>query len=365
MSIDSVSTRSTSIRTARPAAVRPNPLPRALLRLALPAAAITLALAVEVSVLPRLRLPYAVPDLMVLVVIGFAAAWGATGGAVIGFAAGLVLDLAPPSVNPIGWHALVLTCVGAMAGRAGRQVGKSALRTCLLAGVYAAVVVAADALIAAVLGDGAGLTRPGLAAAIGATALYTAVATPLVVPGVAALARRTRSPGARVLAPTGDALRQPPSTGVYGTFDGVVFRGPVEPRSRSGSGSAGSGSAGSGSAGSASGGSPSGGEGVTVLPGAPAAPLTPVVLCAPDPRPPHATAVHPAHDPSDHVHADHPHADHLHPDHIHVDPSHPGHTHPAAAHPDGPHPAHDPRDPAAPDPAPRGARRAVQNPEAG
>jgi rod shape-determining protein MreD len=203
---------------------------RGLLRLALPAVTITLALAIEVSVLPRLRLPDAGPDLVLLVVLGFAVAWGAAGGAGVGFAAGLALDLAPPSVGAIGRHAFVLSCVGALAGRAAREVRTSALRTCLLAGVYAGAAVLGDALLGTLIGDGTGLGRPGLAVAAGAAAIYTVVATPLVVPGIAALARKTASPGARVLAPAGNALGGPVHGG-GGAFGGralgsvVVFGG--------------------------------------------------------------------------------------------------------------------------------------------
>ena len=242
MSIDPV-----SIKPMSQPAFRSNPLLRALLRLVLPAAAITVALAIELSVAPRLHLPDAGPDLLLLVVLGFAAAWGPAGGAVVGFAAGLALDLAPPSVDAIGRHALVLTCVGALAGRAGRGMRESALRTCLLAGLYAGGAVLADTLVGALIGEGAGLDRPHLTASIGAAALYTAVATPLVVPGIVALARRTETPGARVLAPVGDALGPgsgfrsgPGSDGAYGgpAYDGITFRGAVtisgpEPRGAS------------------------------------------------------------------------------------------------------------------------------------
>jgi len=207
-----------------------NPAVRALLRLALPAATITLALAVEVSVIPHLHLPAAGPDLVLLVVLGFAAVWGAEGGALVGFAAGLALDLAPPSVGAIGRHAFILALVGALAGRAGREVRNSALRTCFLAGLYAGAAVLGNAVLGTLLGDGTGLGRPGLIIAVGAAALYTAVATPLIVPGIVALGRRTASPGARVLAPAGNALG---SVAYRSGSEGLVavYGAPVRPDS--------------------------------------------------------------------------------------------------------------------------------------
>jgi rod shape-determining protein MreD len=179
---------------------------RTALRVALAATAASLALALELSVVPRLHLPYAVPDLVLLVVLALAASWGTTRGAVYGFALGLCQDIAPPSVSALGRHALVLAVVGALAGRAAREMRRSALRTSLLAGLYAVGAMLINLVLGLAIGDGAGLSRPGLVLALGATALYTAIATPFVVPGLAALARRVDGPGARLIAPVGNAV---------------------------------------------------------------------------------------------------------------------------------------------------------------
>ena len=179
---------------------------RTALRVALAATSVSLALALELSVVPRLHLPYAVPDLVLLVVLALAASWGTVRGAAYGFVLGLLQDIAPPSLSALGHRALVLAVVGALAGRAAREVRRSALRTSLLAGLYALGATLLNLLIGATLGDGTGLSRPGLVLALGATALYTAVATPFVVPGLAALARRVDTPGARLVAPVGNAI---------------------------------------------------------------------------------------------------------------------------------------------------------------
>src|SRR5579862_7595044 len=131
---------------------------RILLLAVLVAAAATPVLALELSVVPHLRLPYAVPDLVLLSVLALAASWGPTGGAVAGFALGLAQDVAPPSVGAIGRHALVLALAGALAGRAAREVRRSALRTALLAGRYAFGAMLLNLLIGLALGDGIGLT---------------------------------------------------------------------------------------------------------------------------------------------------------------------------------------------------------------
>lgn len=329
MSIDPVSTT-----TLHPRTFRSNPLIRGVLRTLLPAAAVILALAAQVSVAPRLHLPHAGPDLVLLVVLGFAAAWGPTGGAVTGFAAGLAVDLAPPSVDAAGRHALLLTCVGALAGRTGSEVRTSALRTCILAGIYAGAAVLGNALLGTVLGDGGGITRAGLLTAAGAAGLYTAVATPIVVPGIARLARTSQNPGAQVLAPVGDPYAGPASAGGdyaaggYGPYEGVTFRGAVAT------------------------------AGVRPLGSAARQTAHPV-----RPQPAHTAPA--AHQPSAHTHPGHAHPDHTRPEH-----AHPAHEH--AAHDDPPrteagqdHPAPEQHDPAAPDLPARGTVRAFQHPEAG
>lgn len=182
---------------------------RALLRLLLAAPAIALALAVQLSVLPHLSLPAAEPDLVLLTVLALAGGWGPGRGAFVGFCAGLAVDLVPPSTSAAGRHALVLTLVGALAGRAAAEARRSALRTSLLAGLYAAAATLANAALGSLLGEGGTLTSAGLLWGVGACALYTAVATPLVLPGLAALALRTEGRRTLVLAPAGNAIGEP------------------------------------------------------------------------------------------------------------------------------------------------------------
>ena len=179
---------------------------RPLLRSLLVLSTTLLALTVELSVAPHLHLPAAVPDLCLLAVIGYVAAWGAAAGMVCGFLTGFAQDIAPPAVGAIGRHALILTLVGALAGKAATEVRRSALSTSLLAAIAAFAAGAADLLLGLLLGDGTRLTRPGLMTGLLASALYTGVATPLVVPGIAALGRRIAAPRPQLLAPAVYAL---------------------------------------------------------------------------------------------------------------------------------------------------------------
>lgn len=183
---------------------------RAVYRIVLAALAVPLALTLELSVLPRLSLPYAVPDLVLLTVLALAGAWGPNQGALLGFCAGLLVDLTPPSITAAGRHALVLTLVGALAGRTAAEARRSALRTSLLAGFYAGLATFAYAALGSLIGLGGTLTSPGLVRGAAACALYTAVATPLVLPWLTALGRRAEGRKTLVLAPAGNALDQAP-----------------------------------------------------------------------------------------------------------------------------------------------------------
>ncbi|NEE52067.1 rod shape-determining protein MreD, partial [Streptomyces sp. SID8455] len=85
---------------------------RTLLSIAL----VVVALVVQVSVLARLQLPGAVPDLLLLTVLGLAFVYGPVSGSLIGFGAGLLADLAPPADHAAGRYALVLCVIGYLAG---------------------------------------------------------------------------------------------------------------------------------------------------------------------------------------------------------------------------------------------------------
>lgn len=182
---------------------------RALLRFLLAVSVVVLLLIVQLSVLPHLRLPYAEPDLVLLAVLALGVAWGPNRGAVVGFGAGLAVDLAPPSVTATGRHAIVLALVGALAGRTASELNRSALRAGALVGVYAGVATLGNALLGTLLGEGGTLGSSGLFTGVAACALYTAIATPLVLPGLSALARRIDGRRVLLVAPVGNAIGDP------------------------------------------------------------------------------------------------------------------------------------------------------------
>ncbi len=98
-------------------------------RVLLSAVLVLLGLVLQVSVLGQLQLPGATPDLLMLIVVGLALVYGPSGGCLVGFAAGLLADLAPPSDHAIGRFALVLCLVGYATGLL-RPEGGRPVRPC-------------------------------------------------------------------------------------------------------------------------------------------------------------------------------------------------------------------------------------------
>jgi rod shape-determining protein MreD len=102
-------------------------------------ASLAVAVVLQVSVLNGLLLPGGgVPDLVLILVCALAMASGPVNGAVIGFAAGLSLDLAPPGSTLVGQYALVFCLAGWAAGRLRPVPGRTAWKS---AGLIATTVL--------------------------------------------------------------------------------------------------------------------------------------------------------------------------------------------------------------------------------
>ncbi|MFC5956347.1 rod shape-determining protein MreD [Streptomyces pratens] len=163
-------------------------------RILLSSSLIVVALVIQVSVLARLHLPGAVPDLLLLTVLGLALVYGHVGGSLIGFGAGLLADLAPPADHAVGRYALVLCVIGYLAGLVKPESGQVRSATGPMAVVVAAAVGSTllYAGVGALVGDTAA-RHVGLGGLLFSAALYDLLLAPFVVPGVMALARRAEN----------------------------------------------------------------------------------------------------------------------------------------------------------------------------
>ncbi|GGZ27292.1 rod shape-determining protein MreD [Streptomyces inusitatus] len=163
-------------------------------RTLLSAALVVVALVLQVSVLSRLQLPGAVPDLLLLTVLGLALVYGHLAGAFIGFGAGLLADLAPPADHAAGQYALVLCVIGYLAGLARPENGKLKSATGPMLVVVAAALASTllYAGVGALVGDSP-VRHVGLGDLLFTAAVYDLLLAPFTVPLIMALARRTEN----------------------------------------------------------------------------------------------------------------------------------------------------------------------------
>ena len=75
-----------------------------------------LAVLIQTTLLNRIPFPGTTPELLPVLVVVLAMLYGRIPGAVTGFSAGLLMDIAPPGNGPVGVSALILVVVGFVAG---------------------------------------------------------------------------------------------------------------------------------------------------------------------------------------------------------------------------------------------------------
>ena len=153
------------------------------------AAVVVAAVTVQLGVLPAIAIGDVVPNLVLVVVIAFALARGPEYGVLVGFAAGLILDLAPPADHTAGRWALAFVVVGYLAGQARRDARASALAAVLVVAAGSFIGTSLFALSGLLLQD-PGVTFEGVMHVLPIALVYDVVLTPLVVPAVLALMRR-------------------------------------------------------------------------------------------------------------------------------------------------------------------------------
>jgi rod shape-determining protein MreD len=140
-------------------AVEEEDLPRRRIPVAatvVPVVALVVAVYLEVALAIDARVLGAVPELALIVLVAIALRFGALAGAVAGFAAGLLLDLAVQ--GPLGASALVLTPLGWAAGAwAERRRRVSLGMAVIVLAATTALALLGDALVAlAIEGQGVG-----------------------------------------------------------------------------------------------------------------------------------------------------------------------------------------------------------------
>lgn len=151
------------------------------------AAAVGVALILQVTFFPHLAWDGIVPNVCLLVVVGAALTRGPQFAVVLGFAAGLALDLAPPADHLAGRWALALVVVGYVAGRVRRDAQPTAGTVVATVAASSFVGTSVFALTGLVLGDPIGI--PQMLEVVLVGVLWDVLLTPLVLPPVMAMFR--------------------------------------------------------------------------------------------------------------------------------------------------------------------------------
>jgi rod shape-determining protein MreD len=148
---------------------------------------VVLAVVLQVTVLNRLPLPGAAPDLVLVVVVAVGLLQGPRTGMLVGFAAGLLGDLSGDA--ELGRTALVLVLVGFLAGLLEDEADVSPLVPAVAAGALAAVAVLVHAAGGVLLSDPR-TTGGALWRSLVSLVPYCAVLATVVLPLVGVLLRR-------------------------------------------------------------------------------------------------------------------------------------------------------------------------------
>ena len=158
-------------------------------RLAVATVVVGLALVLQVSLFPHFAWQGVVPNLCLLVVVGAALTRGAQFAAVLGFVAGVLLDLAPPADHVAGRWALALVVVGYVAGRVRQDVKPTAVAVVSTVAACSFIGTSIFAITGLVLQDpvtGFGELIPVILVAV----LWDVLLTPFVLPPVMAMFNR-------------------------------------------------------------------------------------------------------------------------------------------------------------------------------
>jgi rod shape-determining protein MreD len=138
------------------------------------------ALVLQIGFVDDLRIFGVHPELLLVVAMGSAVAWGASRGAIVGFAAGLMAELFLS--DRFGVVGLSWAVAGFGVGMVSENLARaSKLFDALLVGLGAAAAVLVHALISTLFGQNY-LSDPNLARIVGIVAGTSAILAPLALP---------------------------------------------------------------------------------------------------------------------------------------------------------------------------------------
>ncbi|MGI8433687.1 MAG: rod shape-determining protein MreD [Nocardioidaceae bacterium] len=159
------------------------------IRVAVVALVVTVTVTLQVSIFSHLSWGGVVPDLALIVVVAAALTRGPGYASLVGFGAGLVLDLAPPADHIAGRWALSLVIVGALTGLARPSGQASVIAKVAVVAAGAFIGTSVFALSGVVLRE-SGATVSAALQVVPRAVGYDVLVTPFVLPLVLLLFRR-------------------------------------------------------------------------------------------------------------------------------------------------------------------------------
>ena len=163
---------------------------------------VSIAVVVQLTIVDRIAFPGgAGPDVVLLAVAALALANGPMTGVLIGFWAGLALDVAPPGSHFVGQNALVFCLIGYACGLAVDvpnsegvpEQGRTALFEIIVTGVGAVLGEALASLLGAMLSDPR-VSWSAIQHVLPAAVVYDVLLCPFVLYGAAAVLRLAGAP---------------------------------------------------------------------------------------------------------------------------------------------------------------------------
>ena len=160
-----------------------------LLRALVAFSVVCLAVVLQVSLFPHFAWQGVVPNLALLVVVAAALVRGPQFAALLGFVAGVAIDLAPPADHIAGRWALALVVVGYVAGRVRQDLRPTAGSVVLTVAASSFVGTSVFALSGLVLHDPV-VSVGEMLQVILVAVVWDVLLTPFVLPPVMGLFRR-------------------------------------------------------------------------------------------------------------------------------------------------------------------------------
>lgn len=156
--------------------------------------AVVLALVLQVSFFPHLAWHGVVPNLVLLVVVAAALSTNPQFALVLGFGAGVLLDLAPPADHVAGRWALAMVLVAWVASRVRQDTRPSTVAVLATVAVSSFVGTSVFALTGLILRDPV-VPVPELLSVIALAVVWDLLLTPFVLPPTMKLFSRIGRPG--------------------------------------------------------------------------------------------------------------------------------------------------------------------------